>query len=65
MGVKELEKLNTKEGVSITDVVREILEYRQFGKRPCGLCKGFRFVDKTKAKKFLKGKNSAKGKKAE
>ena len=56
MGIKELEKLNDIDDVSITDVVRDILERRKFGKRPCGLCRGSRFVEKDKAKKFVKGK---------
>jgi len=56
MGIKELEKLNGRDDVSITDVIRDILEHRRFRKRSCGLCRGSRFVEKDKAKEFTKGK---------
>lgn len=66
-GIEALEQLNEMEDVSITDVIREILQRRCFKKRPCTLCLGSRFVSKERAdeykklkKKKLKGKQRGK-----
>lgn len=71
-GIEELEKLNGMDGVSMTDIIRDILERRCFTKRPCIMCHGSRFVKKETAEQYLKGKKrgetkgkkTAKGKKA-
>jgi len=61
-GIVELEKINEMENVSLTDVIRDILERRCLGKRPCTLCHGSRFVIKKIAKEYKK-KRKSRGKK--
>lgn len=42
-GIAELEKLN-QQGISLTEVIREILERKVWNRRRCKVCKGSRFV---------------------
>ena len=44
-GIKDLEKIKCD---SITDTIREILEYQLWGKRRCEICDGFQFIPKRK-----------------
>lgn len=51
-GVEDLETLAALEGIVLGDVVRDILEREAWGKRICGLCKGWRFVTIEAAKEW-------------
>lgn len=60
LGIPEIEKLSMQ-GISITDVIREILERQVWNRRRCKVCKGSRFVlregkeDESASKKEKKG----------
>lgn len=43
LGIPDIEKLSLQ-GISITDVIREILERQVWNRRRCKVCKGSRFV---------------------
>lgn len=61
-GVAELEKLN-QQGISLTEVIREILERKVWNRRRCKVCKGSRFVlregEEQNVKAVAKGKKKS------
>jgi len=48
--IKELEAFKSLD-ISMTDVIRDILEYQCLNKRSCSLCHGFRFIKKASKEK--------------
>ena len=49
-GIPELEELNDQEDVVMSEVIRDILERKLWGRKPCIKCNGSRFVKRTKIK---------------
>lgn len=45
-GIRTLERMKEYEGLIFGDVIKEIFLHEYAGKRPCGKCKGFRFVER-------------------
>lgn len=43
-GIESLEKLNAVDGITMADVIKEVLEAQISGRKPCKCCHGFRFI---------------------